>query len=167
MALAVAVVLALVGGVLWWRRLRGSGLATAVTVLGAIGLGLDVAGSTTGLASTYVPALALLLTGVWWTGIGLVLRGERPWLGWTTVVLGALTLLDAVDKAVFMIPWIPLSPAWVRGLLGVIWVVWAVVAAARHGERGASEEGPAPDAGVDASAAPAPAQAAAPEGDAS
>ncbi|MFJ7495290.1 right-handed parallel beta-helix repeat-containing protein [Streptomyces sp. NPDC097727] len=175
--LAIAVVLALVGGVLWWRRLRGSGLATALTVLGAIGLGLDVAGSTTGPASTYVPALALLLTGVWWTGIGLVLRGERSWLGWTTVVLGALTLLDAVDKAVFMIPWIPLSPAWVRGLLGLIWVVWAVVAAARHSERGvpggrgASEEGSAPDAGAHEPAAPAPAPAAAPapapDGDAS
>ncbi|MEU6015920.1 right-handed parallel beta-helix repeat-containing protein [Streptomyces sp. NPDC047515] len=141
LALAVAVVLALVGGVLWWRRLRGSRLATVVTVLGAIGLGLDVAGSTMGLASTHVPALALLLTGVWWTGIGLALRGERPWLGWTTVVLGALTLLDAVDKGVFMIPWIPLSPAWVRGLLGVIWVVWAVVASARHGDRGGERHG--------------------------
>jgi len=122
--------------VLWWRRLRGSRSATVVTALGAIGLALDVAGSTTGLASSYVPALALLLTGVWWTGIGLVLRRERPWLGWTTVVLGALTLLDALDKAMFMIPWIPLGPAWVRGLLGVVWVVWAVIATARHGERG-------------------------------
>ncbi|MFB7189875.1 right-handed parallel beta-helix repeat-containing protein [Streptomyces sp. NPDC056178] len=196
LALAVAVVLALVGGVLWWRRLRDSRLATVATVLGAIGLGLDVAGSTTGLAATHVPALALLLTGVWWTGIGPALRGERPWLGWTTVVLGALTLLDAVDKAVFMIPWIPLSPAWVRGLLGVIWVVWAVVASARHGERGDERHGErgAPDGGPgtsdgrgpsaqdvvpDAGAvqdrgsgrAPAPAQPAsptsAPEGDAS
>ncbi|WP_326764744.1 right-handed parallel beta-helix repeat-containing protein [Streptomyces sp. NBC_01591] len=180
-ALAVAVVLALVGGVLWWRRLRGSRLATVVTGLGAIGLGLDVAGSTMGLAASYVPALALLLTGVWWTGIGLVLRRERPWLGWTTVVLGALTLLDAVDKAVFMIPWIPLSPAWVRGLLGVVWVVWAVVAAARHGERDTTDASGSPDASdapgsQDAPAegpvprsaqATAPAPAPASEGDAS
>lgn len=160
-ALAVAVVLVLVGGVLWRRRLRGSRLAAVATVLGVIGLGLDVAGSTMGLAATHVPALALLLTGLWWTGIGLVLRRERPWLGWTTVVLGALTLLDAVDKAVFMIPWIPLSPAWVRGLLGVVWVVWAVIAAARHGEREAQASDPAP-ASVPASA-PAPVH----EGDAS
>ncbi len=92
-----------------------------------------------GLASTYVPALALLLTGLWWTGIGLALRRERPGLGWVTVVLGGLTLLDALDKGVFMIPWIPLSPAWGRGLLGLVWVVWAVVAAARHGERAKGE----------------------------
>ncbi|MGW8885561.1 right-handed parallel beta-helix repeat-containing protein [Streptomyces sp. NPDC055749] len=132
-ALGTAVVLALVGGVLWWRRLRHSRTATVVTVLGAIGLALDVAGSTMGLASSYLPAVALLLTGVWWTGIGLVLRHGRPGLGWTTVVLGALTLLDAFDKAVLMIPWIPLSPAWLRTLLGVVWVIWAVAAAARGG----------------------------------
>ncbi|MFE3943370.1 right-handed parallel beta-helix repeat-containing protein [Streptomyces sp. NPDC059118] len=174
-ALAVAVVLVLVGGVLWRRRLRGSRLAAVATVLGVTGLGLDVAGSTMGLAATHVPALALLLTGLWWTGIGLVLRRERPWLGWTTVMLGALTLLDAVDKAVFMIPWIPLSPAWVRGLLGVVWVVWAVIAAARHGEREAPEGAPAPGPdsvpgpGSVPTSAPAPASAPAPvqEGDAS
>lgn len=152
-ALGIAVVLVLVGGVLWWRRMRSSRLATAASVLGLIGLGLDVAGSTMGLASSYLPAVALLLTGLWWTGIGLVLRRERPALGWTTVVLGALTLLDALDKGVFMIPWIPLSPAWVRGLLGVIWVVWAVVAAARHGEREPGKPDPddiaAADAGAD------------------
>ncbi|MET7646186.1 right-handed parallel beta-helix repeat-containing protein [Streptomyces sp. NPDC005426] len=146
-ALGIAVVLALVGGVLWWRRLRSSRPATVATVLGLIGLGLDVAGSTMGLAATYVPALALLLTGLWWTGIGLVLRRERPGLGWTTVALGGLTLLDALDKGVFMIPWIPLSPAWVRGLLGLVWVVWAVVAAARHGERATGAPGAAADAG--------------------
>ncbi|QNE78247.1 hypothetical protein F0344_29845 [Streptomyces finlayi] len=132
-ALGVAVVLALVGGALWWRRLRHSRMGTAATALGAAGLALDVAGSTTGLTSSYLPAAALLLMGVWWTGTGLALRYQRPGLGWTTVVLGALTLLDAFDKAVLMIPWIPLSPAWLRTLLGVVWVLWAVAAAARGG----------------------------------
>ncbi|WP_328920909.1 MULTISPECIES: right-handed parallel beta-helix repeat-containing protein [unclassified Streptomyces] len=152
-ALGVALVLVLVGGVLWWRRLRHSRLATAATLLGAIGLGLDVAGATTGLASSCLPTVALLLTGAWWTGIGFVLRGERPGLGWTTTVLGVLTLLDAFDKGVLMIPWIPIGPAWVRGLLGVIWVVWAVVAAARHGERAVrrrADPGPGADADADA-----------------
>ncbi|GGV81842.1 hypothetical protein GCM10015535_22160 [Streptomyces gelaticus] len=178
-ALVVAVVLTLVGGVLWWRRLRGSRLAAVATGLGVIGLGLDVAGATTGLAASYVPALALLLTGMWWTGIGLVLRGRRPWLGRTTVVLGALTLLDAVDKAVFMIPWIPLGPAWVRGLLGVVWVVWAVIAAARHGDRTPPEAsgtpapdltptpGPATTPGPAPTPGPATTPGPAPEGDAS
>ncbi|MEV5685188.1 right-handed parallel beta-helix repeat-containing protein [Streptomyces sp. NPDC052164] len=144
-ALGLAAVLALVGGVLWWRRLRHSRTLTVLTLLGGAGLALDVAGSTMGLASSYLPAAALLLTGVWWTGTGLALRRERPGFGWTTVVLGALTLLDAFDKAVLMIPWIPLSPAWARGLLGVVWVLWAVVVAARHGAE--PEPAPAKDAG--------------------
>jgi hypothetical protein len=145
LALGVAAVLALVGGVLWWRRLRQHRIATVATALGAVGLVLDVAGSTTSLTSTYVPALALLLTGLWWTVIGLVLRKERAGLGWTTVVLGGLTLLDAFDKAVVMIPWIPLGPAWIRGLLAVVWVLWAVVAAARHGAPSEPEPAAAPE----------------------
>ncbi|MFI6060133.1 right-handed parallel beta-helix repeat-containing protein [Streptomyces sp. NPDC051286] len=164
-ALGVALVLALVGGVLWWRRLRHSRLATAATLLGAIGLGLDVAGATTGLASSYLPAVALLLTGAWWIGIGLVLRGERPGLGWTTMVLGVLTLLDAFDKAVLMIPWIPIGPAWARGLFGVIWVVWAMAASARHGEREVRKKAdPGPDADADATGTQGGDRAGAPAG---
>ncbi|MFD3516560.1 right-handed parallel beta-helix repeat-containing protein [Streptomyces sp. NPDC058657] len=138
LALATSAVLALVGGVLWWRRLRHHRIATAATVLGAAGLVLEVAASTTQLTATHLPAVALLLTGVWWTAIGLALRAGRPWLGGTTVALGVLTLLDAFDKAVVMIPWIPLGPAWIRGMLAVVWVLWAVVAAGRH----APEPGP-------------------------
>ncbi|MFE9256895.1 hypothetical protein [Streptomyces sp. NPDC006879] len=145
LALAVALVLGLVGSLLWWRRLRHHRLATAASALGLAGLALDVAGSTTALVSTHVPALALLLTGLWWTGVGLALRPTRRWLAWTTVALGALTLLDAFDKAVVMIPWIPLSPAWVRGLLAVGWVLWAVVAAAGTGRSDSEPAHPGQD----------------------
>lgn len=130
-ALAVAAVLLLVGGVLWWRRLRGSRLGTVASLLGLAGLALDVAGSTTPLVSTPVPALALLLLGLWWLGAGLALRPTRPWLARLTLLLAALTLLDAFDKAVLMIPWTPLSPAWLRSLLAVIWILWATIASSR------------------------------------
>ncbi|WP_424214531.1 right-handed parallel beta-helix repeat-containing protein [Streptomyces sp. BI20] len=133
LALGVAAVLLLVGGILWHRRLRRSRLAGAAALLGLLGLGLDVAGTTTGLAAGPVPALGLLLLGLWWAGTGLALRPARPWLARLTLLLGALTLLDAFDKAVLMIPWIPLSPAWIRGLIAVVWVLWAVVASARPG----------------------------------
>ncbi|MFJ4872774.1 right-handed parallel beta-helix repeat-containing protein [Streptomyces sp. NPDC088757] len=128
LALGSALVLALTGGALWWRRLRGDRLAGAATLLGLAGLALDVAGSTLALTPTAVPAVALLLTGVWWTLLGLTLRPTRPAFAWTTVALGALTLLDAFDKAVLMIPGTPVSPAWLRLLLGVVWVLWGVVA---------------------------------------
>ncbi|MFJ3817544.1 right-handed parallel beta-helix repeat-containing protein [Streptomyces sp. NPDC090056] len=129
LALGSALVLALTGGALWWRRLRGNRLAGAATLLGLAGLTLDVAGSTLALTPTAVPAVALLLTGAWWTLLGLLLRPVRPAFALTTLALGALTLLDAFDKAVLMIPGTPVSPAWLRLLLGVVWVLWAVVAA--------------------------------------
>ncbi|MFF7182302.1 right-handed parallel beta-helix repeat-containing protein [Streptomyces sp. NPDC008121] len=149
LALGSAVVLALVGGALWWRRLRGSRLAGAATLLGLVGLALDVAGSTLGLASGPLPALALLLTGAWWTALGLTLRPARPAFAWTTLTLGALTLLDAFDKAVLMIPWIPLSPAWLRTLLAVAWILWSATLSTRPAASGPATgkrtEGTRPD----------------------
>ncbi|MFE6104516.1 right-handed parallel beta-helix repeat-containing protein [Streptomyces laurentii] len=142
LALGIAAVLALVGGTLWWRRLRGGRLAGTAALLGLLGLALDVAASTRSLTPTPLPAVALLLTGLGWTGLGLALRTChpcRPVFAWTTLVLGVLTLLDAFDKAVLMIPWIPVSPAWVRGLLGIVWVLWAVIVA------GARRPAPSPE----------------------
>ncbi|MEU2079143.1 right-handed parallel beta-helix repeat-containing protein [Streptomyces sp. NPDC013489] len=159
LALGSSLVLALAGFALWWRRLRGNRLAGAATLIGLAGLALDVAGSTLALTPTAVPALALLLTGVWWTLLGLALRPTRPVLAWTTVVLGALTLLDAFDKAILMVPGIPLSPAWLRLLLGVIWVLWAVVAAGSRGPASSDPDAaPDPDP-ADGTSAPAQAQA--------
>ncbi|MFE6854682.1 right-handed parallel beta-helix repeat-containing protein [Streptomyces sp. NPDC057674] len=162
LALGSSLVLALAGFALWWRRLRGNRLAGVATLIGLAGLALDVAGSTLALTPTAVPALALLLTGVWWTLLGLALRPTRPVLAWTTVVLGALTLLDAFDKAILMVPGIPLSPAWLRLLLGVIWVLWAVAAAGSRGPASTGRDAaPAgPDAApADGTSAQNPAQA--------
>ncbi|MFB7408870.1 right-handed parallel beta-helix repeat-containing protein [Streptomyces sp. NPDC056202] len=159
LALGSSLVLALAGFALWWRRLRGNRLAGAATLIGLAGLALDVAGSTLALTPTAVPALALLLTGVWWTLLGLALRPTRPVLAWTTVVLGALTLLDAFDKAILMVPGIPLSPAWLRLLLGVIWVLWAVVAAGSRGPAPSGRAAGPADGTSDPDAAQEPAQA--------
>ncbi|WP_284580104.1 right-handed parallel beta-helix repeat-containing protein [Streptomyces sp. 2P-4] len=129
-ALGTAAVLGLVGAVLWARRLRGSRLGTAASLLGLAGLALDVAGSTTPLADTAVPAVALLLLGLWWAGAGAALHADRPWLARLTLLLAGLTLLDAFDKAVLMIPGTPVSPAWARALAAVVWTLWAAAAAA-------------------------------------
>lgn len=134
-SLAVAVLLALVGGILWRRTLRRIPLGTIAYVAGLAGLGLGVLGSTTSYAGTAVSAVGLLLVGSWWVVTGLLLLSRWRGFGWVTVVLGLLTLLDAFDKSVMMVPWTPLSPAWLRMLLGVVWVVWAVIVAARGRER--------------------------------
>ncbi|MDB1089089.1 right-handed parallel beta-helix repeat-containing protein [Streptomyces sp. ACA25] len=141
LALAVSVLLAAVGGMLWRRRLRHSRTAATAAALGAAGLVLNVVGATGSWAHTAVVPLALLLLGLWWTGTGLALRGTRPAFAWTTLALGGLALLDAFDKSVLLVPWLPVSPAWLQLLLGLVWVVWAVVVAAR--EPSAPRSGPA------------------------
>ncbi|MEU6743565.1 right-handed parallel beta-helix repeat-containing protein [Streptosporangium sandarakinum] len=78
------------------------------------------------------------------TGAGGPRRGRG--FGWFTVVLGVLALADAFDKAVVMIPLLPVGPGWIRGLLCGVWVLWAVVLLARRPSRTAAapvEEVPA------------------------
>ncbi|WP_031167700.1 right-handed parallel beta-helix repeat-containing protein [Streptosporangium roseum] len=135
LALATSLVLGLIAILLQLRRLR-SRAGLAVTFAGLAGLTLDVFGA----AHTYtpLPAAALALMGVWWIGAGWLWLGRggsagagRPSggraFGWFTVVLGTLALIDAFDKAVMMIPLLPLGPGWIRGLLAGVWTLWAIV----------------------------------------
>ncbi|MFG1614521.1 right-handed parallel beta-helix repeat-containing protein [Nonomuraea wenchangensis] len=142
--LGTSVFIGLIVALLWWRRLRTAPAAAASgasadaaaapragrlgavsAVLALAGLALDVAGAA--YDYTLLPAAALLLLGGGLTGMGLALRREYRFFGGATIVLGALTLLDAVDKSLLLIPWLPLSPAWLRGLFAIVWVLWAVV----------------------------------------
>ena len=40
-----------------------------------------------------------ILAGVWWTGVGLLLRKYRPVLGWYTVFLGVVNLVGGFSAA--------------------------------------------------------------------
>jgi len=142
LALATSVFLALAGLLLWWRRLRRFRFGLVFTLVGMAGLVLDVVAAT----DAYSPwsAVALVLMGAWWVGIGLLLRRERPGLGWFTVPLGLLAFLDAFDKAVFMLPLLPLGPAWIRGLAANIWFFWALAALATRTEPVAEASPPVP-----------------------
>ncbi|MBB5082460.1 right-handed parallel beta-helix repeat-containing protein [Nonomuraea endophytica] len=107
------------------------------TLVGVAGLGLDVVAASAD--SPLLTAVALAGVAVWLVCLGAVARRVRPVFGWFTVVLGVLTAADAFDRAVHLIPLIPLGPGWVRGLLTGVWVLWAVVVLAprrRTGERG-------------------------------
>ncbi|MEV4895897.1 hypothetical protein AB0K48_41675, partial [Nonomuraea sp. NPDC055795] len=117
---------------------NGGGLPLVVgTVVGVAGLVLDVVAAS--LDSPLLTAVALAGVAGWLVCLGAVARRVRPVFGWFTVVLGVLTSADAFDRAVHLIPFIPLGPGWVRGLLTGVWVLWAVVVLAprrRTGERG-------------------------------
>ncbi|GAA3445548.1 right-handed parallel beta-helix repeat-containing protein [Planomonospora venezuelensis] len=125
LALATSLVLGLVAVLLRRRRLP-SRAGLAVTLTGLAGLVLDVFGAA--YEYTVLPAAALALMGAWWIGAGRLagLAGRRVF-GWFTVVLGVLALADAFDKAVMMIPLLPVGPGWIRGLLTGVWTLWAVV----------------------------------------
>ncbi|MDF5755772.1 right-handed parallel beta-helix repeat-containing protein [Spongiactinospora sp. TRM90649] len=138
--LGLSVFLGLVTGLLWWRRLRGSVLGTLGAVAVLAGLALDV--PAVAYDHTVLPAVALVLTGAGWVAAGLALRRSRAAFGWTTVAVGALALVDAFDKAVLMLPLLPLGPGWIRGLVSVVWVLWAVVVLA-HREPTRTAEAPA------------------------
>lgn len=63
-----------------------------------------------------------LLAGVWWVGIGTILRRDRRALGWVTVVLGVFMLLRDVKLGPIEV--IALS---VYFVLAPIWAAWSGV----------------------------------------
>ena len=64
-----------------------------------------------------------LLHGVWWLGMGELLRRERRGLGTLTLVLGAFALLNSVGE-VFDIEAFDIAGLFVTLLLGPIWALW-------------------------------------------
>jgi hypothetical protein len=126
LALGTSVLLGLAGLLLWWRRLRGVRLALPLTLVGLAGLALDVVGAAR--AWSLLPAAALVLMGVWWVGLGWIMRADRRGFAWTSITLGAFAFVDAFDKAVYLVPLLPVGPAWIRGLLANVWFFWALAA---------------------------------------
>ncbi|HEX6196878.1 MAG TPA: hypothetical protein VFZ37_13265 [Jiangellaceae bacterium] len=145
LTLASSVLVGLAGLLLWWRRLRHARVATIATGVGVLGLVMNVL--VVPLWHTVLPAIAIAIIGGWLVVLGIELRKTgRSGLGWLTIVFGLLGLLHAIDKAIVMLPWIPLSPAWFRFLVGIVWVVWAVAASARGRQAGDESSAPAKDA---------------------
>ncbi|NUP63686.1 MAG: hypothetical protein HOW71_16120, partial [Nonomuraea sp.] len=112
---------------------RRHALLVAGTLGGFAGLILDVVAAA--VDSTWLSALALLLMADWWLCLGVALRPRRPVFGWSTIVLGVLACVDALDRAVYLVPFVPLGPGWVRGLVTGVWVLCAVVVLAPRRSR--------------------------------
>jgi hypothetical protein len=120
---------------LLWRREKGKQpgvkralVGTLIGIAGAVVSVLGVANEGTPLA-----AIGSALLGLYWLDTGVTLRaqGARK-LGWLTIILGVVALLVAVDSGLWMLPWTPISPAWVLLLLEIVWLPWALVAALRR-----------------------------------
>ena len=130
------VVLAL--ALLLWRRKRpGARRAVLSTLLGVTGAVVSVFGAAN--EGTRLTALGLALLGCWWLETGTAFRslGIRK-LGGLTIILGVVSLLGAVDTGLWMLPLIPISPAWILLLLEVVWLPWVLVASLR-GSRASQE----------------------------
>ncbi|MCA9875139.1 MAG: hypothetical protein KC441_15825 [Anaerolineales bacterium] len=74
-----------------------------------------------------------LLGGVWWLGIGLLLRRELPPLGWTTIVLGLINLVGGLSAAVRLdaIAGICLN---IYFVLAPLWAGWMGLTLLRKGQ---------------------------------
>lgn len=139
LALGGSLVLGLLAVLFWVRFRRDGGLLLAVGAIdGLVGLGLDVGAAATDNA--LLAGVAVALVGAWWLCVGGVMLRSRPVFGWFTLVLGVLGLVDAFDRLFYLVPFIPLGPGWIRGLLTGIWVLWAVVVLAARRRRTSLEE---------------------------
>lgn len=132
LAFAGSIMLGIAGILLWWRlrRDRASLPLTALTVLtvltaaGLLGLILDVAGAAND--ASVLPGVALILMGAWWLGLGLLLWQRRRGFALVSIALGILALFGAVDKLVYLLPYLPVGPEWIRGPLATVWFLWVL-----------------------------------------
>lgn len=122
-AVAGAVLIGLIAVGLFLRRTGKNGLPGLVLTLA--GLGIGVAG-TWQMGSIWHPiGLAVYGLGLLLFGLSLRKNGTRK-LGAITLVIAAFALLGAIDHGFYMIPWISVSPAFLRVIFEAIWIPWAL-----------------------------------------
>ncbi len=73
-----------------------------------------------------------ILGGVWWLGVGLFLREDHRFLGWTTILLGVINLIGGVGAIVRLddIAGLCLN---VYFILAPVWAGWMGLTLLRHG----------------------------------
>ncbi len=67
--------------------------------------------------------LELIPGGVWWLGIGLILRNKRPILGMATIILGIASLLNVIGT-IFDIEVIAMPGLMIYLYFAPIWALW-------------------------------------------
>jgi hypothetical protein len=126
-ALGEAILLGLVLLAAWVRLLRGSGAGAAGILLSIAGLIVGVVG--TAKETTLLTPIGLALLGLGWLLVGRALqRRGRPGLGFLTTAMGVFALLGAIDRSVYVLPYIPVAPSVWRIVLEAFWVPAAIIA---------------------------------------
>jgi hypothetical protein len=151
------VIMALLAVLLMFRPLRRSRLAALGAALGVAGAVVGVVGQA--YEATPLSAVGFALLGGWWLAHGVALRHSgRGKLGAFTLILGVLALINAVDRSVWMLPWIPVPPSLIRALLQIVWVPFVLATVVRN--RRLTAGGPAATTPADSSTGPEPVPAA-------
>ncbi|MDX1616804.1 MAG: DUF4386 family protein [Candidatus Promineifilaceae bacterium] len=81
----------------------------------------------------FTGGIGIILLGIWWLGIGLVLRSERRLLGIVTTVLGIAALGVSVGTIFHIEPLIMLEG--IVFLLSPFWALWLGIVIWRRGEQ--------------------------------
>jgi hypothetical protein len=136
-----------------WLRPKSPNLMLLYTVCGVASLLYWAYGGATQGITPILEVSYLLLSGVWWLGVGLVLRSERRALSTFTVILGLFALLDGVLSFLEPLPFYVYLTATPKLPLSIIWDFWigvvllrALAAQIQPGSSAAAEH----DVGADA-----------------
>jgi hypothetical protein len=121
-----ALLLIAAAALLLWRKVMPGPLAILATAVGMVGAAIEVIG--VAVEGTRVGALASLLLATWWLTVGWMLRREGQFRGLagTALALGGLTTLQAIDRGVWMLPFIPISLSWPILVIGLNWIIWVL-----------------------------------------
>ena len=111
--------------VLWQRaRVANPDLIGLYTICGIISLMFWAYGGATHSITPSLEIVYLLLSGVWWVGIGNALWSEQRALGIFTLMLGLFALLDAVFSFFEPMPFYIYALAAPKLPLSIIWDFW-------------------------------------------
>lgn len=124
-----ALVIGLLALLVWVRMLRrrGARVAGFGLVVTFAGLGLGVLGALMPTRPWAPAGLAVLGVGLLAFGWPMKQRG-RPLLRVVTYLVALSALLGAVDRTLWLLPYLPAAPAFLRFAFELVWIPWAIVA---------------------------------------
>lgn len=110
---------------LWqWLRPKRPSLVSLYSVCGAVSVCFWAYGGATHSITPPLETTYLLLSGVWWMGVGFELRSDTKALGYFTMVLGMFALLDGLFSFLEPMPAAIYALAAPKLPLALVWSFW-------------------------------------------